>query len=38
MLFTKFLKNLIESQTKYGFLKAVNFTIDQWNHGSKKII
>ena len=29
----KFWKNLIENQTKYGLLKAVNFIIDQWNHG-----
>ena len=29
MLFRKTLKNLIENQTKYGLIKAVNFTKDQ---------
>ena len=24
--------NLIGNQTKYGLIKATNFTIDQWNH------
>ena len=27
-----------ENQTKYGQIKAVNFTIDQWNLGYKIII
>ena len=33
MLFRKFSKNLIESQTKYGLIKAVDFIIAQLNHG-----
>ena len=33
ILLRKLLKNLIENQTKYGLIKAVNFIIDQWNHG-----
>ena len=33
MLFKKSLKNLITNQTKYEWIKAVNFTIDQWDHG-----
>ena len=31
MLFKKSYMNLIANQTKYGEIKAVNFTIDQWN-------
>ena len=38
ILFKKILISLIVSQIKYEQLKAVNFTIDQWNHGSKKMI
>ena len=29
---------VIANQTKYGWIKEVNFTIDQWNHGCKIII
>ena len=29
MFFKKFLKNLIANQTKYGSIKAADFTIDQ---------
>ena len=29
MIFRKLLKKLIENQTKYGLIKAVNFTIAQ---------
>ena len=25
-------------QTKYGWIKVVNFTMDQWNHGYKTMI
>ena len=28
--------NLIANQTKYGWIKAVNFTIDQLNHDEEK--
>ena len=30
--------NLISNQTKYEYIKAVNFTIDQWNQGFKQIM
>ena len=30
--FQKILDNLIPNWTKYGWIKAVNFTIEQWNH------
>ena len=33
-----FLKNLIANQTKYVLIKAVNFTIGQWNHFWRIII
>ena len=36
MFFKKFLKNLIANQTKYGSIKAADFTIDQWNHFLEK--
>ena len=26
------------NQIKYGYIKAVDFTIDQLNHGQKKMI
>ena len=38
MLFKNFKLSLIENQTKYGGIKKVNFTIDQWNPGYKVII
>ena len=28
--------NLIVNQRKYGLIKAVNLTIDQWNYARKK--
>ena len=28
--------NLTANQTKYRYIKEVNFTIDQWKHGQKK--
>ena len=33
MLFKRSYKNLIKNQTKYVLIKAVNFIIDQQNHG-----
>ena len=35
--YKKFKKNLIVNQINYGLTKAASFTIDQWNHGLKKI-
>ena len=35
MLFKKSWMNLIANQTNHGKIKAVNFIIDLWNHGSK---
>ena len=33
MLFRKLWTCLVENHTKYGLIKAMNFIIDQWNHG-----
>ena len=38
ILFKKFYLSLIASKAKYGWIKGVNYTIDQWNHGRKTII
>ena len=38
MLSKKSWINQVANQIKYGQIKAVNFTIDQWDHGLKQMI